>query len=345
MRVLLTGSSGYIGCVLAPMLQARGHEVVGLDTGYFQGSRFSGALPELTVLNKDIRDVKAADVAGFEAIVHLAALSNDPLGDYRPTLTEQINSSAAIALARLSKAGGVSRFLFASSCSNYGAAGNNFLDENASPCPVTPYGVSKVTVETALRHLADSGFSPTYLRASTAYGASPMLRFDLVINNLTAWAYTTGRIHLKSDGTAWRPVVHVQDIARAYIAALEAPREAVHDRAFNVGSSSENYRVVELAELVAEVVPDCRIEYAAEAGPDRRCYRVDCNRIALELHDFKPRWHARRGIEQLYELYQRVGLTLADFEGERFMRIAHLKRLVSDGLLNEDLRWRAPAAA
>jgi len=345
MRVLLTGCNGYIGCVLAPLLQARGHVVVGLDTDYFKNSLFTGSLPEIETISRDIRDISASDVAGFDAVIHLAGLSNDPLGDYRPQLTEQINAVAAVSLARLARGAGVQRFLFASSCSNYGAAGNEFLDENAPFNPVTPYGVSKVAVEAELHRLADADFSPTYLRASTAYGASPLLRFDLVINNLTAWAFTTGRIYLKSDGNAWRPVVHVEDIARAYIAALEAPREAVHDRAFNVGTSTENYRVRELAELVGEIIPDCRIEFAPDAGPDQRCYRVDCNRIALELHPFKPQWTARRGIEQLYEIYQRVGLTLEDFEGARFMRIAQIRKLVNDGLLDQDLRWREPMEA
>jgi nucleoside-diphosphate-sugar epimerase len=343
MRVLVTGHSGYIGTVLIPMLQERGHEVAGLDTGYFGRCLFAGELPVLESVTKDIRNVDADDVTGFEAIIHLAGLSNDPLGDYRPHLTEEINEVAAIKLARLAKEAGVQRFLFASSCSNYGAGGADFLDEDAELNPVTPYGVSKVKVEAALHELADSGFTPTYLRASTAYGVSPLLRFDLVVNNLTAWAFTTGLVYLKSDGTPWRPVVHVEDIALSYIAALEAPREAVHDRAFNVGTTTENYQIRELAEIVGDIVPGCRIEYAPDAGPDKRCYRVDCNRIARELHGFKPQWTARRGVEQLYEVYKQTGLTLEEFEGERYMRIAHVKKLVTDGLLDEDLRWRESA--
>lgn len=345
MRVLVTGHTGYIGTVLVPMLQARGHEVGGLDTEYFARCLFTGALPEVPGVRRDVRDLGASDVAGFEAVIHLAGLSNDPLGDYRPQLTEEINDQASVNLARLAKAAGVQRFLFASSCSNYGAGGADFLDEQAPFNPVTPYGVSKVRVEAALHQLADADFSPTYLRASTAYGVSPLLRFDLVINNLTAWAYTTGLVYLKSDGSPWRPVVHVEDIARSYIAALEAPREEVHDQAFNVGTTTENYQIRELAELVREIVPGCRIEYAPDAGPDKRCYRVDCNKIARVLHGFKPQWTARRGIEQLYAAYQRVGLTLEEFEGERYMRIAHVKKLVSDGLLDQDLRWRVEAPA
>ena len=344
MRVLVTGHNGYIGTVLVPMLWERGHEVVGLDTNYFESCLFTGALPEVETIEKDIRDVEAADVAGFDAVIHLAGLSNDPLGDYKPNLTEDINETAAVKLAWLAKAAGVQRFLFASSCSNYGAGGADFLDENAAFNPVTPYGVSKVKVEVALEQLADADFSPTYLRASTAYGLSPLIRFDLVINNLTAWALTTGLVYLKSDGTPWRPVVHVADIALAYVAALHAPREAIHNEAFNVGTTTENYQIRELAEIVRDIVPNCRIDFAPDAGPDTRCYRVDCNKIARVLHEFKPQWTARRGVEQLYESYRKVGLTLEEFEGERYKRIAHVKRLVDEGRLDHELRWRRPAA-
>ena len=343
MRVLVTGHNGYIGTILVPMLQQHGHEVVGLDTDYFRSCLFTGTVPDIESIAKDIRDVAAEDVAGFDAIVHLAGLSNDPLGDYKPHLTEDINETAAVKLAQLAKAAGVQRFLFASSCSNYGAGGADFLDENAAFNPVTPYGVSKVKVEAALAKLADAEFSPVYLRASTAYGVSPLLRFDLVINNLTAWAFTTGLVYLKSDGTPWRPVVHVEDIALSYVAALHAPREAVHNEAFNVGTTTENYQIRELAEIVKDIVPNCRIEFAPDAGPDTRCYRVDCNKIARVLHGFKPQWTARRGVEELYDVYQKVGLTLDEFEGERYKRIAHVKKLVDDGRLDDELRWRTPA--
>jgi len=325
------------------MLQDRGHEVVGLDTDWFSRCLFTGSLPGVEAIAKDIRDLGAEDVAGFEALIHLAGLSNDPLGDYRPHLTEDINEKAAVKLARLAKEAGVTRFLFASSCSNYGAGGADFLDEQADFNPLTPYGVSKVKVEAALQGLADGDFSPTYLRASTAYGVSPLLRFDLVINNLTAWAFTTGRVYLKSDGTPWRPVVHVEDIALAYVAALQAPREAVHDQAFNVGVTTENYQIRELAEIVRDVVPGCRIDFAPDAGPDTRCYRVDCNKIARALHDFKPQWTARRGVQELYEAFREVGLTLEEFEGARYKRIAHVQQLVAEGRLDEELRWREPA--
>lgn len=340
MRILITGHRGYIGTKLVPMLLARDHEIVGLDSDLFRDCTFIGGITQPPSLSTDVRDVTQEEVAGFDAVIHLAGLSNDPLGDYNPELTEAINEKASIRLARLAKAAGVQRFLFASSCSNYGAAGSEFLTEDAAFNPVTPYGLSKVQVELALNQLADERFSPTYLRASTAYGISPRIRFDLVLNNLTAWAFTTGQVYLKSDGTPWRPIVHVEDIARAYIAVLESPREAVHNQAFNVGTTTENYQIRDIAEIVKEVVPGCRIEFAPDAGPDTRCYRVDCNRIARTLHGFKPQWTARRGVEELYDAYSRIGLTLEDFEGERFKRIAHIKKLVSEGRLDGTLRWR-----
>ena len=339
MKVLVTGSQGYIGAVLVPMLLERGHEAVGLDSNLYGRCTFTGDLTEVETMNLDIRDVQKDHLVGFGAMIHLAGLSNDPLGDYNPEITEEINAIASIRLANLAKEVGVERYLFASSCSNYGSAGSHFLTEEAAFNPVTPYGVSKVKVETALKKIADKKFSPTYIRASTAYGMSPRIRFDLVANNLTAWAFTTGRVYIKSDGTPWRPIVHVEDICRAYIAALEADRELVHDEAFNIGTTSENYQIKDIADIVKAVVPGCRIEYAPDAGPDKRCYRVDCNKISRVLHNFKPQWTARRGIEQLYEAYQRVGLTLEEFEGPKYMRIAHVKSLIRDGLLDEQLRW------
>jgi len=341
MKVLVTGSYGYIGTILVPLLIKKGHEVIGLDTDYYERCTFTGDVPEIKTIKKDVRDIEKHDVEGFDAIIHLAGLSNDPLGDYRPELTEDINEKASIKLAKLAKKSGVKRFLFASSCSNYGEAGDKFLTEEAKFNPVTPYGISKVRVEAALAQMADAEFSPTYIRASTAYGVSPRLRFDLVTNNLTAWAYTTGRVYLKSDGTPWRPIVHIEDISRAYIAALHAPRELIHNEAFNVGMTSENYQMREIAEIVKEVVPGCEIEYAPDAGPDKRCYRVDCNKICCTLHEFKPQWTARRGIEQLYEAYKKVGLSLEEFEGPKYKRIAHIKQLVKEGVLDDSLRRKA----
>jgi nucleoside-diphosphate-sugar epimerase len=340
MKVLVTGSQGYIGTILVPMLIQRGHEIVGLDTDYYQRCTFSSEVPDNDFIKKDIRDVQHEDIEGIDAIIHLAGLSNDPLGDYRPELTKDINEKASVRLAVLAKETGIKRFLFASSCSNYGSAGSDFLNEEVPFNPVTPYGVSKVEVEAALSKMADDNFSPTFLRASTAYGVSPRLRFDLVANNLTAWAFTTGRVYLKSDGTPWRPIVHVEDIALAYIAVLQAPRDVVHNEAFNVGTTTENYQIKEIAEIVQDIVPNCRVDYAPDAGPDKRCYRVNCDKIARCLHEFKPQWTARRGIEQLYNEYKKVGLTLDEFEGPKYMRIAHIKRLIDENHLSENLRWK-----
>lgn len=339
MRVLLTGHRGYIGSVMVPMLQEQGHDVVGLDTDWFQRCTFTGTIPEVESINKDTRDIEESDIEGFDAIIHLAGLSNDPMGDFRPMITEEINDAASVRLAEMAKKVGVQRFLFASSCSNYGASGDNFLTEEADFNPVTAYGRSKVQVELAVNKLADDNFCPTYLRASTAFGVSPRIRFDLVINNLTAWAVTTGRVFLKSDGTPWRPLVHVEDICRAYIAVLNAPIDLIHNEAFNVGLTTENYQMSELADIVKDVVPGCRVDYADDAGPDTRCYRVDCNKIARVLHGFKPQWTVRRGVEELYLQYKETGLTLEEFEGEKFMRIAHLQWLIKTGLLDEDYRW------
>ncbi len=283
MRILVTGHNGYIGTVLTPMLLAAGHDVVGLDTDLYARCTFTGEVPAIPEIRKDMRDIGPEDVAGFDAVIHLAALSNDPLGNINPELTYEINYQASVRLAELAKQAGVARYLFASSCSTYGAAGDDMLTETAAFNPVTPYGKSKVMVEEAVSKLADDDFSPTFLRNATAYGVSPRHRFDIVLNNLTAWAYTTGLVYLKSDGSPWRPIVHIEDISRAFIAALNAPREAIHNEAFNVGRNDENYRIRELAEIVAETVPDSRVEYAEGAEPDTRTYRVDFGKIRRTL--------------------------------------------------------------
>jgi nucleoside-diphosphate-sugar epimerase len=345
MRVLLTGHKGYIGTVMVPMLLAQGHEVVGLDSDLYAGSTFGGGIHPIPDINKDVRDVELSDLDGFDAVLHLAGLSNDPLGDLNPELTYEINHLASVRLAKLAKAAGIPRFIFSSSCSNYGAGGDDWLTEESAFNPVTPYGMSKVRTEQDVTKLADDNFSPTFLRSATAYGVSPRLRFDLVLNNLVAWAYTTGLIYLKSDGTPWRPIVHIGDICRAFIAVLHAPREAIHNQAFNVGRNEDNYRIRELAEIVQSIVPDCRIEYARDAGPDKRCYRVNCSKIQDTLPEFKPVWNARRGVEELYAAYRQVGVILEDFEGTRYKRIAHLQNLLDTERLDETLRWRVKSLA
>jgi nucleoside-diphosphate-sugar epimerase len=327
------------------MLLAEGYEVVGLDADIFEQCTFGELLPYLHCIRKDIRDVQASDLEGFEAVVHLAGLSNDPLGDLNPKLTYEINYEASVRLGRLAKEVGIRRFIFSSSCSNYGAAGDDILTEEAELRPVTTYGQSKVLAEQWLSELADHAFSPTFLRNATAYGVSPRLRFDLVLNNLVAWAFTIGCVYLKSDGTPWRPIVHIEDISRACIAVLNAPLELVHNQVFNVGSTEENYQIRELAEIVKETVPGSRVEYAKDAGPDIRCYRVDCSKIARTLPGFKPQWNARQGAQQLYEAYQHIGLNLEDFEGPRYKRIDHIKELLSTGRLDATLRWRVKQLA
>jgi len=341
MRILITGHKGYIGTVMAPLLADAGHEVVGLDSDLFEQCTFGPAPREFPSIRKDLRDVELADLKGFEAVIHLAGLSNDPLGNLNPNLTYDINHHASVRLARLAKEAGVKRYLFSSSCSTYGAAGDKILDETAEFNPVTPYGRSKVLVEQEVSQLASAEFSPVYFRNATAYGVSPRLRFDLVLNNLTAWALTTGRVFIKSDGTPWRPIVHIEDISRAFLAALEAPRELIHNQAFNVGRSEENYQIRDLAEIVKETVPGCTIEFAADAGPDKRCYRADFSRITRILPAFRPKWDARRGARELYEAYKKVDLRVEDFEGARYKRIDHIQGLLASGRLNADLRWLA----
>jgi nucleoside-diphosphate-sugar epimerase len=346
MRVLVTGHDGYIGTILVPMLQEAGMDVVGLDSLLFHDCLFGDDVPPPPAQNGDVRDVLPEQLEGIEAIVHLAGLSNDPLGNLNPEVTMDINHRASVRLAELARDAGVRRFVFSSSCSNYGAAGDTMLDESAAFNPVTPYGRSKVAVEQDVAPMASDAFTPVFLRSATAYGVSPRLRFDLVLNNLVAWAYTTGRVYLKSDGTPWRPIVHIEDISRAFKAVVEAPAEAVHARAFNVGRTDENYQMHELAEIVAETVPECKVEYAPDAGPDARCYRVSCDALPEAVPAFEPQWDARRGAREVYEACKAIGLTLEAFEGPQYQRIAHIRSLIEQGVIDGELYRldRSPSA-
>jgi nucleoside-diphosphate-sugar epimerase len=340
MRVLLTGHKGYLGTVMAPLIRKNGHEVVGLDTGYFEDCVLGPQPQILPSLCRDIRDITIEDLYGFDAVIHLANLCNDPLGNLDPQLTRHINHFASVRLARLARQAGVGRFLFASSCSMYGAAGrDDILTEKAALCPLTPYAEAKVQTELELARLASDNFSPVYLRNATAYGFSPRLRADLVLNNLVCWAYTTGKVKIMSDGTPWRPVVHARDIALAFLCTLEAPVETIHNEAFNVGRNGENYQVRELAQIVSQIVPNCRVELAGQNNPDPRDYRVDFTKIQTKLPGFKPCWTAQLGAQQLYEVFEKVGLTLENFEGRKYIRLNQLTYLLKESKLDSSLRW------
>jgi nucleoside-diphosphate-sugar epimerase len=344
-RVLVTGHHGYIGSILVPLLARAGHDVVGLDTYLYEGCDFGeDRTPTVPVIRKDVRDVAASDLEGFDAVMHLAALSNDPVGDLNPDCTYAINHRASVSLARAAKQAGVRRYLFSSSCSLYGAAGEDWIDETADFNPVTPYGESKVLAEREIGALADDSFSPTFLRNATAHGLSPRHRGDLVVNNLTAFAFATGEVLMQSDGTPWRPLVHIEDISRAFLVLLEAPREKVHGEAFNIGGDEENYQIREIGQIVEEVVPGSRIAFAEGAGPDKRSYRVSFAKLQREFPELRPSWTVRSSAEEMLKAYRDNGLSIADFTGSRFMRIARLKELLEEGRLNEALRWKDRAS-
>ena len=339
MKVVVTGHQGYIGTLMVPLLQAAGHEVIGLDIGWFEGCNLGEEPPPVPAHRVDIREPEGVDLEGFDAVIHLAALSNDPLGDLNPEITYHINHRASLELARLAKRAGVQRFLYSSSCSLYGAGGEEALDETAAFNPVTPYGESKIRAELDIGALADDDFSPTFMRNATAYGVSPRLRVDIVVNNLVGYAFTSGEVLIKSDGTPWRPLVHIEDISRAFLAVLEAPRERIHNQAFNVGRPGENYQVRQIAEMVKGVVPGSRVSYAEGASPDTRNYRVDFSKISSCLEEFQPSWTVGEGIEELFQAYREHGLTLEEFLGARYLRLKRIGELQAAGALDAELRW------
>ncbi|MFM1920768.1 MAG: hypothetical protein RLZZ303_2402 [Candidatus Hydrogenedentota bacterium] len=340
MKVLMTGSEGYIGAVMRDYLIERGHAVTGMDTGYFADCDFGAPPTPIDVVVRDLRDVEAKDFEGYDAVLHLAALSNDPLGNLTPGVTEAINTAGSIRVAQKAKEAGVSRFLFASSCSLYGQGSSLGLTEDAEANPQTPYARSKIDFERALKEMADDHFSPTYLRNATAYGVSPRLRFDIVVNNLCGWAWTTGKIQMSSDGTPWRPLVHVKDISRAFVCALEAPLEVVHDQAFNVGSTENNVQIRDIAFKVQAQMPECGVIFGNSDG-DTRTYNVNFDKIETKLPGFgKAQFSIDMAITEFIEAFKRLSLKDEDFNSRLYTRLKQIKHLQDAGRLDDVLRWK-----
>ena len=345
LNILITGTEGYLGSLLAPRLLKAGHQVLALDTGYYKaGWLYHGTAQSAQTLNKDLRHITTDDLRGIDAVVHMAELSNDPLGQLLPNITYDINHHGSVRLAELAKQAGVKRFVYMSSCSVYGVGGTDYVDETSPVNPQTAYAECKVLVERDLKPMADGTFSPTFMRNATAFGASPRMRFDIVLNNLSGLAHTTGRIAMTSDGTPWRPLVHALDIAQSIQCILEAPLEAVHNEVFNVGDTAQNYRVREIAELVAQAFPGCELSFG-EQGADNRSYRVNFDKINSRLPGFKCEWDARRGATQLASLFTAIGLTREVFEGRGFTRLKQLEYLLETGQIDNDFYWADPFTA
>lgn len=341
MRVLVTGTDGYLGSLLAPLLMQRGHDVTGLDTGYYrEGWLYNGTTLTPRTLNKDLRHVVADDLSGMEAVVHLAELSNDPAGQLAPHITHEINHRGSVRLARMAKEAGVHRFVYTSSCSVYGVAAGDYVNEESPVNPQTAYAVCKTLVERDVAPLGDDGFSPTFLRNATAFGASPRMRFDLVLNNLAGLAWTIGEIAMTSDGTPWRPLVHALDICKAIACVLDAPRDAVHGQIFNVGDTRQNYRVRTVAEVVAQAFPNCTLSFGA-SGADNRSYRVAFEKIHEALPAFSCEWDASRGAAQLRALFERIGMTPDVFNARPFTRLRQLEHLLRTRQIDDNFYWTA----
>jgi len=344
-RVLITGHNGYIGSVMAPYFANAGYHVTGLDTGYFQLCRLLPDPSEVPWVCKDLRDVELDDLKGFDAVVHLAALSNDPIGNLNKSWTEEINYEGSVRLARLAKAAGVERFLFSSSCIMYGMSEAAVVTEESPLDPKTEYARSKVKSEHAIAALAGDGFAPTFLRNGTIYGVSPRMRFDTVFNDLVGSAVTTGKVALCSDGKPWRPVVHVEDVARAFLAVLEAPLARVSNQAFNLGANHLNHQVIELAEVVVDTVPHCRLRVVAQPGADQRTYKADFSKFARAFPDFSFKWTVKEGARELFQTFKTIGLTREDFVDKRFTRLKWLRYLLDTNQLDGFLRWNIEARA
>lgn len=339
-RILVTGHNGYLGSVMVPLLQGAGHEVIGLDMGYFRACTLgtdNTSVPEIT---KDLRAIAPPDLQGFDAVIHLAALSNDPIGNLNADWTRQINAEGTVRLATMAKAAGVRRFLFSSSCIMYGMSEAAVVDETSPLAPQTEYARSKVVAEDALRALADDRFSPVYCRNGTVYGLSPRMRFDTVLNNFMGSAFTTGRVEVHSDGTPWRPVVHVQDVARYFKLMLEAPLQDIHNEAFNMGVESLNLQVREIAEIAVEAVPGAQLTMTPKPGADQRTYKADFSKFSRTFPDFEFQWTARKGAQELYEAFRAIALKFEDFTDKRFTRLRWLDHLLEAGMLDDQLRWR-----